>query len=85
MANGNGTAARIESIDKRLSALEGEGLDDSAALTRITKLFADIEIEIAFKYKQHQYHVVGRTVEAVEPTGVSQRQFTLICGPNTII
>lgn len=54
----------VKNLERRVSALESERLDDAAAgaLTSILKLFADFEVEVKLNYRLHRYHLCGQVV-----------------------
>ncbi|TCM89597.1 hypothetical protein EV294_11262 [Paenibacillus sp. BK033] len=54
----------LKNLDRRVSALESERLDDAAAgaLTSILKLFADFEVEVKLNYRLHRYHLCGQVI-----------------------
>jgi hypothetical protein len=55
----SGVNGIIRNLDKRVGALESDGLEESAILTQITKLYADIEISVVLTANLHQYPVCG--------------------------
>jgi len=65
----------LQNLDKRVGALEGDGIDESAALTQIKKLYADVEVEVTWRYWRHKYRKCGDT----------QPLYSAICGTNTFL
>lgn len=51
----------IQNLDKRVGALETSDIEDSANLTQIKKLYADIEIDVTWTYWLHRYRACGDT------------------------
>lgn len=65
----------IQNLDSRVGALESEGLDQSAVLTHISKLYADIEIQVTWKVWTHRYRRCGDT----------QPLYGAVCGSSTYL
>ena len=65
----------VQNLDRRVGALESQGLEDSATLTQVSKLYADVEVEVRFKLSLHRYRICGDT----------QPLYGAVCGGTTFI
>lgn len=71
----SGVVEIMQEFDKRLDALESEDIEESALVTHVNKLYADIEIEVSWKIWPHRYRRSGDT----------QPLYAAVCGTNTYL
>lgn len=67
----------LKNLDRRVTALESERLDDTTAgaLTSILKLYADVDVEVTLKYWVHTYRKCGD----------AQPLYGAVCGTDTYL
>jgi hypothetical protein len=65
----------LQNLDKRVGALESEGIEDSATITQIKKIYADVEVEVTWTYWRHKYRKCGDT----------QPLYGAVCGADTYL
>jgi hypothetical protein len=65
-----GLTDQLSTIDSRVGAIENEGIDETSILSKIFKVYGELNITTQVTVKKHQFKMCGPTV---------------ICGPNTLI
>lgn len=62
MPGDGGLIERIAQMDSRLGAVEAEGIDETTILSRVFKLYGDIEVRAVITIRKHQYKLCGTFV-----------------------